>query len=178
MAVSEGSLASMAGGYIRGLLGRKEEPHSSHSPYSECAQACEKVRETPYTHPQRSTRLRRVKGVPANPKRHQMRPVLIGPCCTLVSMKGLRFQLFSTLHTLYTRSGTRSRVAHRAPRTRSHHRSLCCTTTRVGPEGVCLGHSLYLFGVWVTPVPFRSLAPELYPRYTLPLSFLYVPDSG
>ena len=66
--------------------------------------------------------LRRVKGVPANPKRHQMRPVLIGPCCTLVSMKGLRFQLFSTLHTLYTRSGTRSRVAHRAPRTRSHRR--------------------------------------------------------
>ena len=57
-------------------------------------------------------------------------------------MKGLRYQLFSTLHTLNTRSGTRSRVAHRAPRTRSHHRSLCCTTTRVGPEGVCLGHSL------------------------------------
>ena len=90
--------------------------------------------------------MRRVKGVPANPKRHQMRPVLIGPCCTLVSMKGLRYQLFSTLHTLNTRSGTRSRVAHRAPRTRSHHRSLCCTTTRVGPEGVCLGHSLTLFG--------------------------------
>ena len=92
--------------------------------------------------------MRRVKGVPANPKRHQMRPVLIGPCCALVSMKGLRFQLFSTLHTLYTRSGTRSRVAPRAPALRSHHRSLCAVPPYGWSLRVC---------VWVIPLPFSEV---------------------
>ena len=91
--------------------------------------------------------MRRVKGVPTNPKRHQMRPVLIGPCCTLVSMKGHRFQLFSTLHTHYTRSGTRSRVAPRAHALRSHHRSLCAVPPHGWSLRVC---------VWVIPLPFSD----------------------